>query len=72
MSYDTHEVSVSALRQVDQHVDLIANTLACSHSPWLRLKARLAFTSKAIHGLTFGNGAAAIVAFNALSAQVRQ
>ncbi|MBB3826369.1 hypothetical protein [Xanthomonas arboricola] len=72
MSYDTHEVSVSALRQADQHVDLIADTLACSHSPWLRLKARLACTSKATHSLTFANGTAAIAAFNALAAQVWQ
>ncbi|MCL1501579.1 hypothetical protein A7D16_09510 [Xanthomonas nasturtii] len=71
MSYDTHEVSASALRQVDQHLDLIANTLACSHSPWLHLKARLARTGKAIHGLTFINGDA-IAAFNALPAQVRR
>ncbi|MBB3805399.1 phosphohistidine phosphatase SixA [Xanthomonas arboricola] len=72
MSYDTHEVPASALRQVDQHVDLIADTLACSHDPWLGLTARCASTGKAILVLMFANGAAAITTFDALSAQVRR
>ncbi|MBB6575417.1 hypothetical protein [Xanthomonas arboricola] len=71
MSYNTQEALLPAVRQIARQVDLIVNTLACSHATWLSLMAHLASTRKAIHALPFADNKAAIAAVDPLCAQVR-
>jgi len=72
MSYDTQEAPLSVASQIARQVDLIINTLACSHATWLSLMAHLASTREAIYTVTFADAAAAIAAVDALDAQVRR
>ncbi|NJB93828.1 hypothetical protein [Xanthomonas arboricola] len=72
MSYDTQEAPLSAASQIARQVDLIINTLACSHATWLSLMAHLASTREAIYTVTFADAAAATTTVDALDAQVRR
>ncbi|MCS3808453.1 hypothetical protein [Xanthomonas sp. 4461] len=72
MFYDTQEAPALAAREITHHVGLIATTLESSHAAWLSLMAHLASARKAIHTFTFADGDAAIVAVDALFAQVRR
>ncbi|CAD2249600.1 hypothetical protein [Xanthomonas arboricola] len=72
MSYDTQEAPLSAASQIARQVDLIINTLACSHATWLSLMAHLASTREAIYTVTFADAAAAITTVDDLDAQVRR
>ncbi|KPN05764.1 hypothetical protein GGR79_003284 [Xanthomonas arboricola] len=72
MSYDTQEAPLSAASQIARQVDLIINTLACSHATWLSLMAHLASTREAIYTVTFADAAAAITTVDVLDAQVRR
>ncbi|MBB5676403.1 hypothetical protein [Xanthomonas arboricola] len=72
MSYNTQEAPLSAASQIACQVDLIVNTLACSHAKWLSLMAHLASTREAIYAVTFADAAAATTTVDALDAQVRR